>query len=68
MSICFAIEIIQLYKTARSSSIKNGPLNLFPDEGEVDLNKSDNTINMGKTANNKKTFTSNNLKFEKSSK
>lgn len=59
-----------MYKTARLSSIKNGPPPIiFPDEGgEVDLNKSDNTVNMGKTNNNKKTFTSNNLKFDKSSK
>jgi len=68
LSICFAIEIIQLYKIARYSSIKNGPPVIFPDEGEVDLNKSYNTVNMGKTNNNKKTFTSNNLKFDKSSK
>jgi hypothetical protein len=67
VSICFAIEIIQLYKTARFSSIKNPPI-IFPEEGDIDPNKSYNTVNMGKTNNNKKTFTSNNLKFEKTNK
>lgn len=68
LSICFAIEIIQLYKIARYSYIKNGPPIIFPEDDEADLNKSDNSNNMGKTNKNKKTFNSNNLKFEKSNK
>ena len=61
--------MIQLYKIARLSSIKNGPPILPPNEEEgADLNKSYNTNMMGKNNNIKKTFTSQFIKFEKISK
>jgi len=69
VSISFAIEMIQLYKIARLSSIKNGPPILPPNEEEgADLNKSYNINMMGKNNNIKKTFTSQFIKFEKISK